>query len=339
VRKSGYGRFMKNLSVLIAAPWLVSSAWAEEPDFDRLVGMAQIVAPWDPSEGECGSPDEATIESPLFEYDTVALRQNPCIDPEANVLYLLIGGERSLLIDTGAVTGKPAAVTVDFVELYLSRRGAGAKPLLIAHTHGHQDHRAGDAAFAKLPNTQIVPIESGPLQEFFGFKGWPNDIVQLDLGNRIVDLIPTPGHHQDHIVFYDRNTRLLFSGDFLLPGRLLVEDIDAYRASAARVVEFARTHPVSHVLGSHIELDASGNAYPQGSTWHPNERALPLSEADLLALPQALEDFNGFYSRHPNYIVVNPMHNLVALAAGAVLVIVLLVWVARRLWKRRRAQI
>jgi hypothetical protein len=48
-------------------------------------------------------------------------------------------------------------------------------------------------------------------------------------------------------------------------------------------------------------------------------------------------EFNGFYSTHPNFIVVNPIHNLIALATGVILALVLLVWIARRVWKRRRA--
>ena len=60
-----------------------------------------------------------------------------------------------------------------------------------------------------------------------------------------------------------------------------------------------------------------------------------LDARDLMSLPAALDGFNGFYSRHPNYVIVNPMHNLAALAAGILLAIALLVWVVRRLWKRR----
>jgi glyoxylase-like metal-dependent hydrolase (beta-lactamase superfamily II) len=227
--------------------------------------------------------------------------------------------------------------TASAVKLTLQSGGADQRPLLVAHTHGHQDHRAGDAEFAKLPGVEIAPIESEPLRKFLGFADWPNGLAQIDLGGRVVDLIPTPGHHADHIVFYDRNTRLLLTGDFLLPGRLLVDDLDAYRASAQRVADFVKAHPVDYVLGAHIELDAGGNPYPGGATFHPNERALPLLAEDALALPAALANFNGFYSRHPNFIVVNPIHNLLALAAGVIVALAFLVWMARRMWMRRRA--
>lgn len=86
----------------------------------------------------------------------------------------------------------------------------------------------------------------------------------------------------------------------------------------------------------HIELDIFGNPFPGGATFHPNESLLPLTVSDVQALPAALENFNGFYSRYPNFIVVNPIHNLVALAAGVIVALVLLVWLVRSQWKRRR---
>jgi len=133
-------------------------------------------------------------------------------------------------------------------------------------------------------------------------------------------------------------TRLLFSGDFLLPGRLLVDDIEAYEASALRVIEAVNAHGVQFALGAHIEMAASGELYSGGSSFHPDERALPLpfDSERAVALRQALQDFNGFYSRHPDYAVVNPIHNLIALAIGVIAALVLLVWIERRLWKRHR---
>ena len=100
-------------------------------------------------------------------------------------------------------------------------------PLLVAHTHRHLDHRAGDPQFASLPSVQTVPIDSEGVRAFFGFTDWPNGISHLDLGDRIVDVIPTPGHNPTHVAFYDNRTGILFSGDFLLPGRLLIEDAAA----------------------------------------------------------------------------------------------------------------
>jgi len=151
-----------------------------------------------------------------------------------------------------------------------------------------------------------------------------------------VDVIPTPGHNPTHVAFYDGRTGILFSGDFLLPGRLLIEDAAAYRESALRVIDFLKTRPLTHILGGHIELNAAGRAYRFGSHYHPNEHRLELARADLTALPAALESFNGFYARHPNYILTNPTRNLVALAIIAVAVLIFIVWGVRQLLRSRR---
>ena len=208
-------------------------------------------------------------------------------------------------------------------------------PLLVVHTHGHLDHRAGDSQFS-IPSVKVVPADLEAVRAFFGFANWPDGIAQVELGDRTIDVIPTPGHHPAHVAFYDRRTGILFSGDFLMPARLTMEDSAAYHASALRVVDFVQEHPLTHILGGHIELDTAGHAYGMGSHYHPNERRLELSKEDLLALPAALEGFNGFYARHPSFILSNPRHNLAALAISAVALLIVIVWVVRRLLLRRR---
>lgn len=295
---------------------------------------------WDPGAEDCG-PDSKRTQAQAIDDTTIVIRQNPCVDYEANLLYLLIGRERALLIDSGATDEAPLTrALTGLVEHYLSRSDGSRLPLVVAHTHGHQDHRAGDAAFAALPSTTVVPYEGEAMRQFFGFKTWPADEVRFDLGGREVVVAPTPGHHPDHVVFLDIRTRLLFTGDFYLPGRLLVEDIDAYRDSAMSMVEFVQVWGVQKALGAHVEMDNAGELYPGGATFHPDERqvAMPFGIPQAVALHGALEDFNGFYDRHAEFAVVNPVHNLIALGGALVLALVLLVWGARRLWKRRRAR-
>jgi glyoxylase-like metal-dependent hydrolase (beta-lactamase superfamily II) len=290
---------------------------------------------WNIGAADCKASPQPPLQVHAYEPQTFILRQSPCASFEANFLYLLIGFDKALLIDTGAVadsTEMPLAQTI--LEL-LPDKDHKKLPLLVAHTHRHLDHRAGDPQFASLPSVQIVPIDLEGVRAFFGFTDWPNGISHLDLGGRIVDVIPTPGHNPTHVAFYDDRTGILLSGDFLLAGRLLIEDAAAYHQSALRVVDFLKTRPLTHILGGHIELDTAGHAYRFGSHHHPNEHRLELAREDLTALPAAFEGFNGFYARHPNYILTNPIHNLLALAIIAVAVLILIVWGARR-WLRRR---
>ena len=291
---------------------------------------------WSEGASDCTANPQRPLQVHVYEPQTFILRQSPCANFEANFLYLLIGSNKALLVDTGAVAN-PAEMPLAKTILELLPNKDGKKlPLLVAHTHRHLDHRAGDPQFASLPSVQIVPIDLEGVRTFFGFTDWPNGIAHLDLGGRTVDVIPTPGHNPTHLAFYDNRTGILFSGDFLMPGRLLIEDAAAYRESALRVVDFLKTRPLSHILGGHIELNAAGHTYPFGSHYHPNEHRLELTREDLTELPAAFGSFNGFYARHSNYVLTNPIHNLVALAIIAIAVLILIVWGLRRLWRRVR---
>jgi len=177
---------------------------------------------------------------------------------------------------------------------------------------------------------------------FFGFDHWPEDIAHLDLGDRIVDVVPTPGHESAHVAFYDERTALLFSGDFLMPGRLTLEDKAVDQKSAARVIDFLANRPVTHILGGHIERDLAGHTYAEGATYHPNERPLELSREDLMKLPSALASFNGFYASHENYSITQPMHNLLAVLCAAFVLLSVLAFALYRLllgWRRRRCRL
>jgi hydroxyacylglutathione hydrolase len=322
------------------APWKVATGIAV-PIFLITATLAlsepvpgSLDVHWSEGASDCKATPQAPLQVHVYEPQTFILRQSPCADFEANFLYLLIGSDKALLIDTGAVTDPkemPLAKTI--LEL-LPDKNHKKLPLLVAHTHRHMDHRAGDPQFASLPSIQIVPIDLKGVKAFYRFTNWPNEIAHLDLGGRTVDVIPTPGHNPTHLAFYDNRTGILFSGDFLMPGRLLIADAAAYHESALRVIDFLKTRPLTHVLGGHIELNTAGRAYRFGSHYHADEHRLELAREDLAALPAAFESFNGFYARHPNYILTNPIRNLVALAIIAVAVLIFIVWGVRRLLRR-----
>lgn len=291
------------------------------------------------------APSSAGTSGPLevcrLDATTYVLRERLADTWEAPFLYLLIGGDRALLLDTGDLADPTVAPVARTVLDLLPAAGAGKLPLLVVHTHGHLDHRAGDGQFTGVPGVELVPARVDALVARFDLPGWPAGTASVDLGHRIVDLLPAPGHHPAELVFYDRSTGLVFSGDFLLPGRLLVDDRDAYAASARRIAEFVRGLPVRGVLGGHIEKDAHGALFDWQAPEHPDEAPLALPGADLAALPAALDAFNGFYATRGSFVLVAPMRLLWVTALGALLVVGGVAWgvvrVIRR-WRRRRLQ-
>src|SRR3954447_22630646 len=92
------------------------------------------------------------------------LRESGCTHYEKPFLYLILGRARALLVDTGAGASDAAVIV---------RKILRQKPLIVMHSHQHSDHTAGDKGFA------------GFIEKRTG---------ELDLGDRIVDVIAIPGH-------------------------------------------------------------------------------------------------------------------------------------------------
>lgn len=293
---------------------------------------------WDAGAEDCAAKPHPPLEVHAYDAATYVIREDLCATWEAPFIYLLIGQDKALLIDTGDVADPKLMPLAATVMGLLPEKGAAKLPLLVLHSHTHLDHRAGDPQFEHLPGVQLVAAQLDPVRSFFGFKNWPEDQAEIDLGGRVVDVLPAPGHNPAHLVYYDRNDGLLLSGDFLLPGRLLVDDIDAYRASAVRVAGFVKDRPVNAVLGGHVEKNNKGELLDWQSSYHPDERMLPLAKADVLALPNALAGFNGFYTERGDFVIENPIHNLIIFGVAVLMVLVALGFGLVRLIRRRRAR-
>ena len=208
-------------------------------------------------------------------------RQNKCRTFEAPFIYLLIGTRSALSLDTGA-TETPALR--DAIKHLI-----GDKPLLAAHSHGHGDHKASDDQFAAAAGITVVANTPAAQQAAFAITTWPDTLGHADLGDRPLDVLAIPGHEASHIAIYDRQTGLLLTGDSLYPGLLFIRDWTAYCASIHRLAQFARTRPIAHVLGAHIEMTSRPRVvYPYGTTYQPDEHALPLTLAHLIELDDAL---------------------------------------------------
>jgi len=240
-----------------------------------------------------GHPNaDPPIQAHAYDPHTTILRQNRATSSEAPFLYLLFGNDQALLLDTGATEDAdkfPLRATVDaLVDAWLAVHPREAYELVVAHTHSHADHIAGDAQFADRPNTTVVGTAIGDVQSFLGFARWPEEIVRLDLGGRVVEIIGTPGHHETSIAVYDPWTGFLLTGDTAYPGRLYARDMPAFVASLERMVEVAVTRTVSHVMGCHIEMTRTPRRdYPMGSAYQPDEPPLEMSGDQLVAIRDA----------------------------------------------------
>jgi hydroxyacylglutathione hydrolase len=225
------------------------------------------------------------------------LRESGCIHYEKPFLYLIFGRDKALLEDTGAGNVETAPFVMDLISRWAKKNSrTDPMPLVVVHSHSHGDHTAGDRGFKDLPDVRFVAASVAELQKAFGIGTWPTDIVPIDLGGRIIDLIPIPGHDVAGIALYDRRTGILLTGDSVYPGRLYVstDAFPVFVASHRRLVTFTKDKPVAHVLGTHIEQTSTPFVdYPRGTAYQPDEHTLELNRGVLLELDDVLGRLNG----------------------------------------------
>jgi glyoxylase-like metal-dependent hydrolase (beta-lactamase superfamily II) len=224
--------------------------------------------------------------------DTFVIRQSVKTNFEAPFLYLLFGKDKALLVDSGAKDGRIRPAVDRLIADWLKAHHRSDIPLVVAHSHSHGDHIAGDAAFRERPNTTVVGLKPTDVAGFFGIKSWPNDIATFDLGRRVLSIIPTPGHQSAAIMFYDPRLKILLSGDTLYPGRLYVpvNFLADERASIDRLAAFAAKHPIRAALGAHIEMNRTpGQDYGQAVLVHPDEHRLEMSPDSIAELQAGLK--------------------------------------------------
>lgn len=200
---------------------------------------------------------------------------------QETVSYLMIGDEKALLIDTGMAFGN----------IKLNVEALTEKPVIVVNTHSHYDHVSNNHHFdtvygRDLPFTTknssghpkstwqnaIQPSAvSANLPKGFVYENYQNIGFEIDhflkdgeiieLGARPVEVIFTPGHTPDGMLFFDRNARLLATGDTFYPSTLWAHRSDAdfkdYIASAKKMA--AMEQDVKYILPGHGEITANPN--------------------------------------------------------------------------------
>ena len=218
------------------------------------------------------------------------LRESGCTNYEKPFLYLILGSERALLVDTGAGDSDAAMVVKRVLGQVAKRDNRAVLPLVVSHSHGHADHVSGDKGFGGMADVTLVAAKPEELAKAFSISSWPDQNGGIELGGRVVDVIPIPGHQPGHVAYYDRKTGILLTGDHLYPGRLYITDFPAYLASTRRMVQFTEGKIVMHVLGCHVEQSSTPYVdYPVGTSYQPQEHSLELGRSHLLELLARLE--------------------------------------------------
>ena len=283
------------LSYLLGCCCLPLQAQLPQPD-GGTVRAGTLPRSWDTGGPKCMQMAEWQIHE--YNPDMYILRQSGCTDFEKPFIFLLFGNDRVLLLDTGSRRGNLAPTLKLVMHRWLARNHRDRMPLIVAHTHSHSDHVAGDAEIRALddpsvPITYVAPTVEATKQ-FYGIVNWPEDVGTVDLGNRVLDVLPIPGHDIVSVAVYDPQTAILFTGDSVYPGRLYIRDFEAFERSNQRMVRFTEGKPVAHVLGNHIEQKRTPYTdYPVGTIYQPDEHELALARGALLEIQAALAAMHG----------------------------------------------
>ncbi|MCO3719312.1 MBL fold metallo-hydrolase [Pseudomonas aeruginosa] len=182
-------------------------------------------------------------------YNGISLIHEPYVRPfyRCNMWHVQ-GRERDVLVDSGS----------GLVSLREQLPWLTERPLLAVASHTHFDHidntlaRAyvGDEMFEAHPECPLCYAEyrvrAAPATRLID----EGDV--LDLGDRVLQVLHTPGHSPGGISLWEAATQTLFSGDIVYDGPL-VEDayhsnLDDYASSLARLREL----PVRTVHGGHF---------------------------------------------------------------------------------------
>ncbi len=102
--------------------------------------------------------------------------------------------------------------------------GIGEKPTLDLANSDRLDH---DPIVARLRLGGADEVADGWAEQFGGAEPdvsmwelpdrWIEHEQQIDLGDRTLHAVPTPGHTAGHVVFADHDRQVLFAGDHVLP--------------------------------------------------------------------------------------------------------------------------
>lgn len=187
--------------------------------------------------------------------------------------YLLCGRKSAILIDTGLGVSNIKKVIESLTSL----------PIMVITTHVHWDHIGGHEFFTNIAVFEEekdwisgrfpIPLQvvkrnlmcepcSFPnefnIDNYQIFQGTPRLILHdgecLNLGNRHLTVIHTPGHSPGHCCFYEPERKYLYSGDLIYRGCL-----DAFYPTTDPQLFFqsvrkVKSLEISRVLPGHHQL-------------------------------------------------------------------------------------
>lgn len=155
--------------------------------------------------------------------------------PSNDLMYLVLGSKKAMLVDTGMGIGDLKKLVGGLTDL----------PLMVVNTHGHPDHGGGNAGFdevwispkdeelrSRMTNYdyrardyKAANAETNPKAAVFlnalvpdrPYAIHPLSVGQVtDLGERSFEVLEIPGHTPGSVCLLNSKEKIMFSGDSII---------------------------------------------------------------------------------------------------------------------------
>ncbi len=171
----------------------------------------------------------------------------------------IIAGRDEVLLVEAVATPEGAAWLADAAE-----RLTGRPPTLAVVTHFHGDHTGGIAAY--VSRSPSVPVRSTPTtRRLLRDKApLPDPVIpeaagsELDLGGRVVRLIPRTGHTPSDVTLEVSEPRVIWCGD-LVWNRMMPNYVDAVPSKHAASLRALLAEPDALYVPGHGPLARRGD--------------------------------------------------------------------------------
>jgi len=186
-------------------------------------------------------------------------------------------------VTAGAIVTRAGAILIDSLPFPVEAREmaafmdwtceAGVRYVIL--THYHADHTYGAYLFPQADvvaharcRTLLAEVGVPALEEVRAEEPELEDVVirlpditfddgefGLQLADKVIRVIHTPGHTEDSVIVYVEDDRVLLAADTMMPVPSIVDgDMDALRASLQKVSEL----PLENVVQGHGEVILRG---------------------------------------------------------------------------------
>ena len=154
-----------------------------------------------------------------------------------NVSYMILGDSKAIMFDTGSGENQP----VNGFKIKPVIDQLTQLPVTLLLSHFHFDHNQNISEFSTLGFPDLPFLrQSVTADDIYTFTAedlfigsypaqvqvneWYPVNTDIDLGNRIIQLVNIPGHTKESVAIIDKTNKMAFLGDYLYNGALFLFD-------------------------------------------------------------------------------------------------------------------